>query len=102
MKVGNTEIEFHIDYVNKKFHLVDLDNTGMHKLTNYIDPTYQKKLIEQESLLSDLIDFEWICYSNDGYIASYLNYNFKILSPKVPYLFKPYLDYMQKTKKGNM
>jgi hypothetical protein len=62
MKVGNTEIDFHIDYVNKKFHLVDLENTGMHKLTN----------------------------------------NFKILSPKVPYLYKPYLDYMQKTKKGNL
>jgi hypothetical protein len=101
MRIGNTNIEYHIDYVNKKFHVLDIENSGVAKLTNCIDPTYQKKVIEHENLLQDLLDFEWVCYSPDGYVASYLNYNFKVLSPKLPYLHKPYLDYMQKGKKSN-
>ncbi len=101
MKIGNTEIEYHIDYVNKKMHILDLSN-GFNKLTNQIDPTYQKLVIEHESLLQDVIDFEWVCYANDGYIASYMNYNFKILNPKLPYLHKPYMDIIQERKKREL
>jgi hypothetical protein len=99
MNIGNTDIEYHIDYVNKKMHLLDLNVSEINKLTNQIDPTYQRKVIDHEGLLQDLLDFEWICYANDGYVASYLNYNFKILSPKLPYLHKPYLEIIQQRRK---
>lgn len=98
MIIGNSKIEYFVDYINKKVHLLDLDNFGTRSLTNAICPEFQNKLIEQENLLKDVVDFEWICYGTDGIIASYKEYNFKYCNPKLPYLHEPYKEVMKKRK----
>lgn len=95
MRVGNTELVYFIDYLGKKIHLLDMDEPGRKTITNAIDPTFQQKLIEQEGLLNDVMDFDWLVYATDGIIASYRNYNFKFVNPKLPYLHQPYLEIMQ-------
>jgi hypothetical protein len=99
MRVGNTELLYYIDYIAKKVHLLDLDEVGRTSLTNAIDIHFQKEFIEQESLLIDLLDFDWICYATDGIVAIYRDYNFKFLNPKLPYLYKEYLEVMKKRRK---
>jgi hypothetical protein len=99
MQVGNVELLYFIDYLNKRIHLMDRTSVGQITLVNTIDPTFQQKMIEQEQLLRDIIDFEWICYGSDGFISSYSNYNFKVLNSKLPYLYKPYLDEVWRNKK---
>jgi|SRR3954465_9874378 hypothetical protein len=94
MKVGNTELLYYIDYVGKRIHLLDMDGQGRTSLTNAIDPTFQKLFVEQEMLMTDILEFDWICYGTDGIIASYRNYNFKFMNPKLPYLHKPFVDIM--------
>jgi hypothetical protein len=90
MKIDNVEFEYFIDYINKKIHLLDSGNVNMKNLINTITPEFQKLFIEKESLLADLIEFEWICYSSDGIIASYNDYSVKLMNPKLPYLHKPF------------
>jgi hypothetical protein len=94
MKVGNTELLYYIDYVGKRIHLLDMDGQGRTSLTNAIDPTFQKLFVEKEMLMTDILEFDWICYGTDGIIASYSNYNFKYMNPKLPYLHKPFVDIM--------
>jgi hypothetical protein len=94
MRVGNTEVLYYIDYIGKRIHLLDLDNAGRRSLTNAIDPTFQKLFIEQEMLMEDVLEFDWICYATDGIIASYKNYNFKYMNPKLPYLHAPFVEIM--------
>jgi hypothetical protein len=94
MKVGNTELLYYIDYVGKRIHLLDMDGQGRTSLTNAIDPTFQKLFVEKEMLMTDILEFDWICYGTDGIIAAYSNYNFKYMNPKLPYLHKPFVDIM--------
>lgn len=98
VRINNTELEYFIDFITKKMHLLDLDNSGTKTLTNAIDPHFQQALIDQENLLQDIIDFEWLVYATDGIIASYSDYNFKFVNPKLPYLHKPYVDVMKKRR----
>lgn len=100
MLIDNTEVTYFIDYINKKMHVLDSDSPGRMSLTNAIDPHFQKRLLEQENLLQDIIDFEWFCYGTDGIIASYHDYNFKYVNAKLPWVHKPFLDVMMKRRKG--
>lgn len=100
MKVNKTELDYHVDYLNKKIHLLDKSGfPGQTSLTNSLDPDFKKSLIAQESLLQDVLDFDWICYSCEGFIALYTDFNFKMVSPKLPYLHEPFLKYMQQKRK---
>ncbi|MFL6507974.1 MAG: hypothetical protein ACJ704_08560 [Nitrososphaeraceae archaeon] len=90
MQNEKAPIEYHIDYINKKMHFMDWSQAVTEQLVNIISPDYQKRFIEANALMQDVMDFEWIIYGVDGLIASYKNYNFKILNPKLPYLHKPY------------
>jgi hypothetical protein len=98
MRLDNTHFDYYVDYITKKIHLLDLNNFSTMTLTNAMCPEFQAKLIEKESLLSDVIDFEWLCYGTDGLIASYRNYNFKFANSKLPYLYPPYLEKMEKRR----
>ena len=101
MKVNNTELDYYVDYINKKIHLLDMERDTSKSLANIISPDFQNKLIEQEGLLQDILDFDWVCYCYDGIIASYRNYNFKLVNPKLPYLHRPYKLTMESRKKRN-
>lgn len=90
MQLGETQFEYHIDYINKKVHLLDWTQSTNGNLVNNISPDYQKSFIKAEALLQDVIDFDWICYGSDGLITAYKNYNIKILNHKLPYLHRPY------------
>jgi hypothetical protein len=99
MLVGNTELIYFIDYIGKRIHLLDMNTPGRMSLTNSIDPTFQQKFIDQEQLLNDILDFEWICYGSDGIIASYKNYNFKFVNQKLPWVHKPFLEALAERRK---
>lgn len=101
MKINNTELDYHVDYINKKVHLLDMDSSSNNNLVNTMSPDFQIKLVEHEGLMQDVLDFEWICYGLDGIIASYRNYNFKLVNPKLPYLHRPYKLTMESRKKRN-
>ena len=94
MKIGKCELEYHVDYINRKIHILDLDQPMRRTLTNEISPDFQKRFVAQEELLQDCLEFDWICYGTDGIICSYSNYNFKYQNPKLPYLFEPYVKEM--------
>lgn len=98
MRIENTDIEYHVDYIEKKIHLLDLDRDQARSLTNTISPDFQKRMVEQEGLLQDVLNFDWICYASDGIICSYSNYNFKFMNPKLPYLFEPFIEEMVKRR----
>jgi hypothetical protein len=101
MLVGNTEVIYFIDYLGKRVHLLDMNSPGRMSLTNAIDPTFQKKFVEQEQLLKDIIEFDWLCYGTDGIIAAYSNYNFKFVNQKLPWVHQPFVEEMikRRTKK---
>jgi hypothetical protein len=99
MRINNSELEYFIDYINKRIHLLDLDTLGMRSLTNTIDPTFQKMFIEHENLLKDVIDFQWICYATDGLIAEYKNYNFKFIPNEADICHKPFKEKMLARRK---
>lgn len=90
MQNENIKMEYHIDYINKKIHFVDWSQAAHEQIVNLISPDYQKRFLEAEALMQDVLDFDWIIYGVDGLISSYKNYNFKILNPKLPYLHRPY------------
>lgn len=95
MRIGDTQLEYFIDYLNRRVHLFDLDKSGMRTVTNAIDPKFQKRFIRQEQLLSDLLDFQWICYGTDGIVVEYKEYSFSFVSHKDQRVHQPYIDKME-------
>lgn len=93
MEIDNIELEYFIDYINNKMHLLDssLNSHTIGNLPNVIGTGFQKKLIEKENLLIDVIDFEWICYCPNGVVMAFKDYNLKLISKKLPWLHKPFL-----------
>lgn len=100
MRIGNTQLEYFIDYLNKRVHLLDLDRSGMQTVTNAIDPKFQKRFIRQEHLLSDLLDFQWICYGTDGIVAEYKDYNFSFVPHGDQRTHQPYIEKMMLRRRG--
>jgi hypothetical protein len=98
LRINNIEFDYSIDYINRKMHLLDMEYSRKQALFNGINPDFQKRLVEAENLLQDVLTFEWICYGSDGIIAAYSNYNFKYTSPKMPYLNRAYLDIMDERR----
>lgn len=85
-------IEYFIDFIGKKVHLMDNSTSYVHSLVNEISPDFQKNFLDQQVFTDDLLKFEWIIYGSDGLISAYSNYNFKILNPKLPYLHEPFVE----------
>lgn len=101
MKINNTEFEYQIDYVKRKVHMLDMKSAiSGESLANAMDSEFARIFIKQECLLQDIVDFDWIIYMSNGMIANFKDYNFSIISPRLPYLHKPYLDAMQQRRKG--
>jgi hypothetical protein len=98
MIFGNTEIRYHIDYLQKKIHLLDLKERGTKLLINEISPQYQEELVKHEQLLQDVLNFDWYCYLQDGLILLYNDYNTKFVSAKLPYLYSPFVEIMKERR----
>jgi hypothetical protein len=98
MKLDGVNFEYFIDYINNRIHIIDLDQYGT-TVANSISPSWQRKLIEQELLLEDIMEFEWICYGRDGYIAKYRDYNFSYVAPNSILVHQPYLKKMEDRRK---
>src|SRR3954466_2323569 len=98
MDLGKVEIDFHVDYINKKVHLLDLNQNTSFGLFDVISPDLKTKFAQDHDFMMDVLTFDWICYGRDGIVCSYDNYNFKYMNPKLPYLHEPYLDEMEKRR----
>lgn len=99
VRVKNTDVQYYVDYLNRAIHILDSNKYTHMSLTNAIDPTWQKLLIEQEQLLRDVLDFTWFCYATDGIISIYSNYNFKFVKDHSQ-LHQPYVETMKQRKLG--
>jgi hypothetical protein len=92
MKIFNTEIEYFIDYVSRTIHIKERPTSSFHSLFNEISPEFQSLLIEEEHLLMDVLDFEWICYGFAGLIMEYKNYSLVFVSKTDERLHKPFIS----------
>lgn len=93
MKIDNIELVYFIDYLGRKVHLLEKSNSGTQdSLPNVLSPSFQRKLIEREHLLIDLMDFDWILYSQGRFVTRYRAYNLAIVSKTEKWLHKPFLD----------
>ena len=92
MKIERVEIEYFIDYIEKTIHLLDNTSTHYTNLLNAISPEFQKKLIEEEHLLLDVLDFDWFCYGIGGLVMQFKDYSLMFVSKKDERLHKPFLD----------
>lgn len=75
VKIDNINIEYYVDYLKRQMHLLDLENFANQSVRNCIDQTWQRKLIYQEMLLTDVMDFDWYIYALDGVVLVYRHYN---------------------------
>jgi hypothetical protein len=93
MKIDGIKLQYFIDYLEKRVHLMDMNPVGQN-LANAMCPDFQKKFVEQEHLLSDVADFEWLLYVGN-LIISYQNYDIKVVNAKLPYVHKPFLKTLE-------
>lgn len=99
VRVGNVDIEYHVDYLGRAIHILDKHKHSNQTLTNCIDPDWQRELIYKEQLLRDVYDFEWFCYGTDGIICSYRNWNFNFISDFTR-LHQPFVEVLKARRQG--
>lgn len=92
MIVDNTEVVYFIDYIEKKVHLADLTRSSIRNLPNNIGPEFLEKIIEQEHLMVDVLDFEWVCYCLNGLIFIYKDYSMVLVDHNEKWLHRPFLS----------
>ena len=90
MKIDNIELEYHIDYLQRKIHLLDLGPRHSQTLLNIISPEFQKKFVKQEALLIDIVDFDWVLYCGSGLVILYSNYTANIVGKSEKWLYTPF------------
>lgn len=98
MKLKDIEFEYFIDYINKRVHLLNREN-GFKLLSDRIDYRFQKDFIEEESLLVDVIDFDWFLYEVNGIIVLYKNSNYQLVNPVMPFLHKEYVEKLGRNRR---
>jgi hypothetical protein len=96
LKINNVEVEYHIDYLQKKIHLLDLGPRFSNTLVNMISPDFQKEFIDSESLLIDIMTFEWILYCGSGLVILYNNYQASLVLDRPKWLYRPFLGRIQR------
>lgn len=93
MKVKNLFIEFHIDYMARQVHVLEKGRPIYHEnLPNNMGEDFQKEMIEKNSLLIDTLDFEWVCYCQNGLILRFRERKLGLISKTDNSLYKPFLD----------
>lgn len=86
------ELEYYIDYMNRRIHLLDKSYPSTPELLNVITPEFQKQFIENECLLIDVLDFDWFIYASNGIIFSYSAYRLELVNPEEKTLYKPFMN----------
>lgn len=92
MLVGELELEYYIDYLEKRFHLLEKDRMMFRGLPNLIDSDFQRKIIKQENLLLGVLDFEWVLYCSSGLVMTYKDFNLQLMPKYEKWLHRPFLD----------
>lgn len=95
MKIDGLELEYFIDYTNKAVHLLSRSRASYQEVLNAISEDFKRRLIEQEQLLIDIFDFDWICYSMTGLIMEYKDYGLLFVSKSDKRLYKPYMSVLE-------
>lgn len=89
--------DYYIDYLNRRVHVLEKGKPlYSNNLPNQMGTDFQKRFIEKERILKDVLDFEWLCYSSDGLVLLYKKHNLSLASGKVERLHKPFLDVIKK------
>lgn len=94
MQIKDTEIDYYIDFPNKRIHLLDLDKDERRTLTNSIGLTFQVRFLTELELDADIMGFEWYCYGTDGNVARYRNHAFKYIPLSSKTIYKPFAKVM--------
>lgn len=94
MEIGGINLEYYIDYINRRVHILDRERIG-NKLVNTISPQWMEEFIQHENLLIGLMDFDWLCYATNGIILLYKDYNIQIVSSDTSLIYRPYVEYMK-------
>lgn len=96
MKIDNIILEYYIDYIGNKIHLLEKRSTSNYdSLVNNIGPEFQKRIIDSENLLIDVIDFEWLLYCSNDLVFTYKDYNLNIVSKTEKRLYGPFLSFLE-------
>lgn len=90
VELRNVKFEYHIDYINKRLHLLNIDHRR--KISDVIGLDFQAEFIKAEKLLIDILDFDWYLYESQGIIVLYKNSSYFLTSHLMPYLHKDYLN----------
>lgn len=96
IKIDSVEVEYHIDYLQKKIHLLDVGPRFSNTLVNMISPDFQKKFVDTENLLIDIISFEWLLYCGSGLVISYKDYSASLVLDRPKWLYGPFLGRIQR------
>ena len=88
MMIDNIEIIYFLDYIERRIHLLEVNKSK--SILNEISPDFQKRIIEQEHLLMDVIDFEWILYASGGLIFAFKDYNLHFIEKTDKRLHSPF------------
>jgi hypothetical protein len=90
VKIDNIELEYHIDYLQRKIHILDLGPRHSNTLVNIISPDFQKRFVKQEALLIDIIGFDWVLYCGSGLVILYNNYSANVVGKNEKWLYTPF------------
>jgi|1185.fasta_scaffold77493_3 hypothetical protein len=90
MIINDIKFDYYINYLGKSVHLLDLSNSHFKTLLNAMCADFQKKLIEEEALLQDVLGFDWICYGQSGLIMEFNKYGLQFISKGDKRLHAPY------------
>lgn len=93
------DLEYFVDFLNKKIHILGKEDRGRLALANDISPEFQKRFIEHFNLMQDVLDFEWILYLTDRLVVSYNDYSTKWITANSPRLHKDFLVKLLDRKK---
>lgn len=91
MRIKNIEIDYHIDYVERKVHIKEISASSHSQLLNVIGSDFKEELIEREDLLIEALEFDWYCYGAGGLILVSKEYGLQIIAKEKTSLHIPFL-----------
>lgn len=60
----------HVDQLNKRIHVLDVNEKNTTSVTNGID-SIQNKILERHNLTGNVSDWLWVLYGTDGVVSLY-------------------------------
>ena len=95
MIIDDIKFDYHINYLERSVHLLDLTNSHYKTLLNAMCPDFAKKLIEEEALLQDVLSFDWFCYAQTGLIMEFDGRGLQFISKGDKRLHTPYMGHIE-------